>query len=86
MDGVYMVNVYDRDPDGEGETNNVRTLISYNKGALWRQLTPPTVDSRGKPILCQPVSNAPSPPAYSVGGYNPLIRTLSPLIGGGPHQ
>lgn len=48
MDGVYMVNVYDGD--------NNQTRISYNKGARWRSLTAPPVDSEGQPILCQPVS------------------------------
>ena len=48
MDGVYMVNVNDGD--------NVKTVVSYNKGSRWRSLTAPPVDVDGQPTLCQPVS------------------------------
>jgi hypothetical protein len=46
MDGVYMVNVYDGD--------NVKTVITYNKGSRWRSLAAPPVDSDGQPTLCLP--------------------------------
>ena len=59
MDGTYMVNVYTDDPDTASETPAVNTLISYNKGALWRSLVAPAVDSEGQPTLCQPVRQHP---------------------------
>ena len=45
---MYMVNVYDGD--------NVKTVITYNKGSRWRSLAAPPVDSDGQPTLCLPVS------------------------------
>ena len=43
-----MVNVYDGD--------NVKTVITYNKGSRWRSLAAPPVGSDGQPTLCLPVS------------------------------
>ncbi len=33
--------------------NNVRTLITFNKGGSWRYLQPPKFDAQGKAIHCQ---------------------------------
>ena len=66
-----MVNVYDGD--------NIQTRISYNKGARWRSLTAPPVDSEGQPILCQPVSTWHGGRGGG-GGDVPVIRNQSPPV------
>ena len=71
-----MVNVYDGD--------NIQTRISYNKGAHWRSLTAPPVDSEGQPILCQPVSTWHG--GGKGGGDVPVIRNQSPPVSPPPHN
>eukprot|EP01129_Flabellula_baltica_P012649 TRINITY_DN5735_c0_g1_i1.p1 TRINITY_DN5735_c0_g1~~TRINITY_DN5735_c0_g1_i1.p1 ORF type:complete len:770 (-),score=149.18 TRINITY_DN5735_c0_g1_i1:15-2324(-) len=55
VEGVYVVNQYQYDEKTQeiiGE-ENVRTLISYNKGASWDVIPAPETDSNGSPTDCR---------------------------------
>ncbi|SAM85571.1 related to VPS10 domain-containing receptor SorCS1 precursor [Ustilago bromivora] len=49
IDGVGIANTQDN--DGEGQ---VRTVITFDDGSSWHTIPPPTVDSEGKKIDCDP--------------------------------
>jgi len=88
LEGIYIANVYDRDTDegkartpGDGkrakkETEDsveMRTVITFDKGGVWRQLAAPERDSKGSKIRCEEdcflhlhsLSNRQFPPVYS---------------------
>jgi len=62
-EGVYMANIRDDKFDiGDNEIesnpmnpllNNIRTVISFNRGGSWGYITPPRIDSEGKLISCK---------------------------------
>ena len=88
LEGIYIANVYDKDASSstassttssgkkaKKETEDpveIRTVITFDKGGIWSQLTPPERDSTGSKIRCDDcslhlhsLSNRQFPPIYS---------------------
>ncbi|KAL6064484.1 hypothetical protein QOT17_010881 [Balamuthia mandrillaris] len=53
LSGIYLANQYIVTDPEAGPSDMIHTLISYDQGAQWRTLTPPSVDSEGKTIVCE---------------------------------
>ena len=54
MDGVFIANQIRYEENVT--TPFTATFISFDKGGVWRPLTPPAVDRNNRPILCPSVS------------------------------
>ncbi|TFK75051.1 Oligoxyloglucan reducing end-specific cellobiohydrolase [Pluteus cervinus] len=56
IDGIGLANVVSnaQEVEGRGAPKQIRTLITFDDGSSWGRLKPPTVDSEGKRIHCNP--------------------------------
>ncbi|CAG9311653.1 unnamed protein product [Blepharisma stoltei] len=68
LEGIYIANTYDREKTNEEfdasttkkkkviadlDQSYKKTVITFDKGGLWKPLTPPEKDSNGKRVLCK---------------------------------
>ncbi|KAG5634687.1 vacuolar protein sorting/targeting protein PEP1 [Sphagnurus paluster] len=53
LDGIALINVVSNPSEAKvTKTKKLQTRITHNDGSTWRSLTPPKVDSQGRPYSC----------------------------------
>eukprot|EP01017_Pseudomicrothorax_dubius_P026778 TRINITY_DN3020_c0_g1_i1.p1 TRINITY_DN3020_c0_g1~~TRINITY_DN3020_c0_g1_i1.p1 ORF type:complete len:636 (-),score=85.45 TRINITY_DN3020_c0_g1_i1:109-2016(-) len=84
LEGIYLANVYNE--NAINKLNSIsslesfkRTVITFNKGANWKPLTPPEKDSTGNRILCESKSCSLHLHGSTSKQFSPLYSTENSL-------